>query len=271
MSCCTLRPITGYIVSSILHYNPDLQFLRLRFPDEHSSPPILLKRLLQDITEHKTIGVQPFVRRLFFSDVTLVDIIDQSLEQQLTSAQLWSPFLSKTFRMHNYNASTQRKWNIPKTTVRLFWSSKMLLPARNLWYRVPSNKVPHGLACKMMNIRDDSRCTLCTAENDFQHLIAVCPVKYDIWQQVLQHYYPTVNVTSELLLSTLSQLHRPHFISKDTFSDYLSIISTAHFFIWINYWNHSIDNVPFNSTNIKKSIISQIDTLLSPIIMLFDS
>lgn len=259
-------------VSEILNYNAELQFLRLRFPDELSSPPRLLKQLLQEITEHHTIGILPHIRSLFFSDVDIVDVNDRSLEQQLTSSILWAKFNTRTFRNNNYTGAAAKKFPIPTSRIKLFWSAKMLLPARNLWYRVLSHKIPTGIACKMMKIREDDLCILCNSTQDnFEHFVAACPVKFAIWQHVMQHYYSTEEITTELILATLQRLERPSFISKESLLDYVSIISTIQYAIWLHYWNFSIDNAPFNPTTIKKSILSQIDTLLSPINMHLDS
>lgn len=102
-------------VSKILHHNAELQFLRLRFVEELYSPPRLLKQLLQEITKYHTIGIKPYVRSMFFSDVDIIDVYDSSLEAVLTpenfpfqkvqtncSGLLECPFLQETYGIGHY-------------------------------------------------------------------------------------------------------------------------------------------------------------------------
>jgi len=150
------------------------------------------------------------------------------------------------------------------TEMKIFWSATMLLPARNLWYRVLSNKVPHGLIVHLIKIIKSSTCVLCReAVDDFKHFVFYCRVKADIWYNILQARFPSVDITLVKILPTLCSLELPSFIPLNDAPHYYTIVSTIQYGIWLHYWKQSIDQIPFDPTKVQLYIDTQLDILLT--------
>ncbi|KAI9332639.1 hypothetical protein BD770DRAFT_416333 [Pilaira anomala] len=179
-----------------------------------------------------------------------------------------SPYINNLRRpSYGQNSTKSKKFRISHEKLQSFWSSPMLLPARQVWYRVLANKIPHGLAMPCMQVIDSSLCRLCyESEDDFTHFVVSCPVKLDIWYSVLHKQYPVDNIPLEALLSSLCRIKFPNFIKTNAAkSKYYTIISTIQYCIWTHFWKHTIDGVPFNPTNVQQTINRNIDILLNPI------
>jgi hypothetical protein len=260
-----LRRYPKLTASQVFIYEPEEQFIRLRLPTEFESHPRLLKRLFHDIFDTRLVALQPFVWEFIENNMVYnEEDIDISLAQQLVSNPLWTRFSSKRFRLHNYTGALSRTFRIPQTKMKIFWSATMLLPARNLWYRVLSNKVPHGLIVHLMKIIESSTCVLCReAVDDFKHFVFYCRVKADIWYNILQARFPSVDITLEKILPTLCSLELPSFIPLNDAPHYYTIVSTIQYGIWLHYWKQSIDQIPFDPTKVQLYIDTQLDILLT--------
>ncbi|KAI9483765.1 MAG: hypothetical protein EXX96DRAFT_459658, partial [Benjaminiella poitrasii] len=59
-----------------------------------------------------------------------------------------------------------------------FWSITMLLPVRDLWYRVLCDKLPTGVYLHQIDHRPSSTCPLCLSSAETRsHFLFTCPKK----------------------------------------------------------------------------------------------
>ncbi|KAI9349386.1 hypothetical protein BD770DRAFT_446152 [Pilaira anomala] len=79
---------------------------------------------------------QAYVWNYLGPDLDLDETEDESLHQQFTKTFLWAKFESKNFRLHHYTAAKSKKFRISHKKLQSFWSSPMLLLARQVWPQI---------------------------------------------------------------------------------------------------------------------------------------
>ena len=141
----------------------------------------------------------------------------------------------------------------------------MLLPARQVWYRILCKKITHGVAIHQMNIMDSPSCRLCNAStDDLTHFVTHCPFKNDIWSNILSSSYPQNPYNSNELLSFICTLTLQTYITTTTNQRiFYTQVSTILYGIWTHYWRFILDNQPFVETNVILDINKQLGILLS--------
>lgn len=145
----------------------------------------------------------------------------------------------------------------------MFWRLPMPLPARALWYRVLSKKIPHGeYLYRIKDHRDSPLCTICKDNlEDFPHFVAFCPHKLYVWQTALSTFFPWLIFPPDIIFDTLVSLSVPQAIPPTSRSNYLLLVSTINFGLWKFYWGHAIHNTPFDAESILTYILQTISHL----------
>lgn len=254
------------LAKEAFYYCPTLKALRYirRTPMATRAQTRLCNRLASDIYISKILRYKQGIRRILDSPEVIDSTIDTSLHAQLVHHELWRKFNSKNYRIHRYNSALQRQLPISGSKLKKFWSAKMLLPARQVWYRALCNKIPHGEVVLQMKITESATCRVCKQGIDnFDHFLVMCCKKEEIWQAIFAHYCPSLDFDSASLLEFIKHLIFPNAVG--TVSDqyqFFTLVSTAMYLIWTHHWACVIDNDPFITSNIINLIKKQIDILL---------
>ncbi|KAI9482694.1 MAG: hypothetical protein EXX96DRAFT_452151, partial [Benjaminiella poitrasii] len=98
----------------------------------------------------------------------------------------------KQYYPHAYRYSQHSNYTvslISATSLRIFWSSTMLLPARFLWYHVFCKKLPTSASLYSIGTSRTTRCRLCrTSYDSIDHFLVNCPHKHQIWSEIIHTY-----------------------------------------------------------------------------------
>lgn len=144
---------------------------------------------------------------------------------------------------------------------RQFWSFKIPLQARTIWYRyihkkIPTKEILHHL---IPNTHPSPHCTICThpTPETLQHFLFECPSKLSVWRFILHKYLNTIfSYDSDLILLlnkflTIEIDVVPGLPSQpcSTLSNY-QIFSCTLNTIWQNHWRNIFDFTPFITSNV---------------------
>lgn len=130
---------------------------------------------------------------------------------------------------------------ISATALHTFWSAPLLLPARGLWYRTISKKLPTTSFLNKIKTVDFPLCRLYKTDTDtLHHFLFYCPIKQDIWWAVLPTYFPDIIFNPGEILDSIMNLTTPKVISRSQTVRLFTVISITHWTIWIHYWQHII-------------------------------
>ncbi|CEP15119.1 hypothetical protein [Parasitella parasitica] len=224
--------------NQFLIFDDSQQRLRLRVRHEYTRYPRLCQTLYVDIMQSRTIELQPCVwpHILEAPNSQEVDWSNHEMLGQMRRLTTWSSFSSITFRKDR-QAHIKKTQQFPNHTVKLLWSSPMEPKARTVLYRSVSRCIPHkSFLIKFGSVETDI-CSFCgTGVDTLRHFLIDCPIKWQMWQTILNHYYKDYPISSEILFGTLRFLHMPRFI-KDR-QRYMSVIATTLWQMWNLYWLH---------------------------------
>jgi hypothetical protein len=261
-----LRRYTSFSAFRFLIYDANSQRLRIQVPGEYIDKPGLCNRLKQQILEHRTMKLQPYLWQFILNDVTqeMLDRNDDPLLEQFQQVELWQRYQSSTFRYRYDSKIRKSALPLPEKFLKRFWSTPMLQQARTLWYRVLSQKIPHTKYLHQIGKVDSPVCQLCQEQEDsFTHFLVFCPRKKEIWNRMLNQQFPTYEIRAEDITSMLTNLQSPFHDRSTLYTPFMVSVSTTLWYIWIYYWKSMIDNVPFQSEIIISKINSQITILLN--------
>jgi hypothetical protein len=85
----------------------------------------------------------------------------------------------------------------------------------------------------------------------------------EIWNRVLHQQFPTYEILAVDITNTLINLQSPFHHRSALYIPFMVSVSTALWYIWLNYWKCMIEHTPFLSENIVPKIQSQISVLLT--------
>ncbi|KAI9254793.1 hypothetical protein BY458DRAFT_520625 [Sporodiniella umbellata] len=144
----------------------------------------------------------------------------------------------------------------------LFWSQKIPLKARTIWYKILHRSIPHtGLLHKFLPTKFQSDlCPLCEKEKDsLIHFLYTYPKIVPVWQQTAHTYFD--DNWSPCIWFFLSDLHIavthltafPPRHPKTTSVIQLSsaqIIACTLQAIWSARWRHIFHQIPFTTSTV---------------------
>lgn len=256
--------------SALFHYDTSNKKLQLRPPNTYQVFPRLLHQLSEIITmianNPTTISTQwwHMITDHFSEDSPILSA--KILTQQLLASPLWSRFVPSVFRSLHQSPSIEQYsiCQIPAVYLQYrFWGTPMLLPARDLWYRVLCNKLPTGEYLHTINRRESPTCILCSyVADNFLHFLVACPRKFAVWQNALGSFLPWLTFSPDMIFLTLRSLIIPSTIPRSLQRPYLILVSTIQFLLWKGYWRLIFDNIPFDPEHVLSDIHTTFRVLL---------
>ena len=242
-------------------YSLEYECLRLVAPDSTKAQRRLRKRLLEDLFFTGVVELRPFMKAIMDSPAVYDFPIDLLyLSQQLTTHTLWHDFESQIFRVHSYTEATSRKLAIQSRYLQSFWSSAMLLPARQVWYRILFKKIPHSTVVHQMKVVD-------TPNADFAiillKILSTLLFSALSGMTFVRFYCPLATIDFNEILSFLCTLNPPIYIGFTVYSKFTAIVSTIQYTICTNLRRYIIDNKPFLPEPIISTIKKVIDDILN--------
>ncbi|KAG2191304.1 hypothetical protein INT47_011774 [Mucor saturninus] len=262
----------NFAAGLFLIFDEQQQRLRLRVTHEFSRFPRLCQSLANDILCNRTIKLEAFVWPHILtaptSSLPPESWSSHNLVSQVRTQQLWTQFQPNSFRRY-YQQQCSTTHNFQIRNIKQFWRCRMFPQARTVYYRVFSRCIPtKQLMFKHFGNVSSPQCSFCgTAEDSITHFLVECPIKRQIWQRVMSHYYPYLEFTPTMLYESLCSLKHP--LSMQNNEYYLAIVSTTLWQIWNLYWLHGTDNPrPYpvaNLPNFASKVIQQINKIIHPV------
>lgn len=127
------------------------------------------------------------------------------------------------------------------SVVKTFWTRLMYPNARTLYFRSISNCLSTKQVLLKYGIVSSSTRSLCGIHTDTtSHFLVYCDIKWPLWKLVLQHYFSTIDISSDSLYKSIRKLQLPPNVCDAKY--YFSGISTILYQLWIFYWQHGNDN-----------------------------
>ncbi|KAG1136540.1 hypothetical protein G6F37_011925 [Rhizopus arrhizus] len=242
-----------FLTSSMFIFDNRQERLRLRVDGEYTRYPRLCRQLFQDILTNHTVSLLDVVWDHILSAPAVSDTAwssDSVVLSAIRKASSWSSFTPQKLRLY-YKDPKLGEHNFQPSVVRNFWRCTLYSNARTVYYRTLQRRIPTQLSIHKYNPLVNATCSICgQADDTFRHFVIDCPKKWEVWQAVLQHHYPSVRFSPELIYGALRYLHVPS-IPRGS-RTFFTIIGTTHWQIWNMYWSHGHTNTrPISNSSIQ--------------------
>lgn len=180
--------------SELLLEDAEHNLLRLRSPNSFTTTPGLLKQSCRQILTFSEVVLHQFIRSHLNSAVIPQDRPSSTTLRSLFYRHpLIQNFVPAESQLYQYDQALAYKSKLSHKILALFWYTSMPLPARALTYRTFHNKLPTNQYLFIINKQSSPSCSLCKTQIDGPtHFLASCPIRYQIWFEVLSCYYPVI-------------------------------------------------------------------------------
>jgi hypothetical protein len=149
-----------------------------------------------------------------------------------------------------------------------FWKIRLSPTARNVWYRLISNKWPAltRLHHFMPNEFPSPCCPHCPSRyQTAKHLALECSSSFVVWQSLWQHHFPDLDFSPDYIWYSLLFLRpspHPHLVDNTQWFQLLG--STLHS-IWRSHWSYIFDHIPVRTSTMLSNIASSFQAIQHPI------
>ena len=253
--------------SSLFYFDVARRQLKIKKPYQFTVFPRLLSALSKSLIQSTTFKLHPFLRSYFFDEPLATEQSTKGPISSFLNSVRWTQFNLSVIRSLGIDCFKYFSEPISWRLWVYFWKLPMLLPARSVWYRVLSKKIPHGeYLYRIKAHRDSPLCLLCRCTlEDLPHFLVFCRDKLYLWQTTLSTFFPWLFFPPKYIYSTLLSLSVPDCVPTESRSNYLLLVSTIQFAIWKFYWSFSIHQIPFDRATILSYIFTQFRLLTHPL------
>ncbi|KAG1137120.1 hypothetical protein G6F37_011489 [Rhizopus arrhizus] len=257
-----------FLASSMFIFDNRQERLRLRVDGEYTRYPRLCRQLFQDILTNHTVSLLDVVWDHILTAPAASNAAWSSNSVVLSAIRestYWASFTPQKLRLY-YQDPKLGGHNFTPSLVRNFWRCTLYSNARTVYYRTLQGRIPTQLSIHKYNPLVTATCSICgQADDTFRHFVIDCPKKWEVWQAVLHHHYPSVRFSPELIYGALRYLHVPS-IPRGS-RTFFTIIGTTHWQLWNMYWTHGNTTTrPISASSIQavlRRILNFLQILLS--------